>query len=202
MTIHEAPETHWCIGLEPIAERHRLPENCEDPKGYGLGVSTFPGAHRIKAPAITGRDASRSFFDLCVVGQQATGPPMLARLRRSGSQFYLWECLPNDPTQQFRWTGREHRGGPRDVLAPEQRATASTRSKSGDFRNRGRGHRWTMGARQDVDCSTRTGSGGADLVGAAASAPARSQRKPKQERGPLGDDRQRERTSRRSHRSS
>ena len=29
----------------------------------------------------------------------------------SGSQFYLWECLPNDPTQQFRWTGRQHAGG-------------------------------------------------------------------------------------------
>ena len=28
-----------------------------------------------------------------------------------GSQFYLWRCMPNDPTQQFRWTGDEHHGG-------------------------------------------------------------------------------------------
>ena len=28
-----------------------------------------------------------------------------------GSQFYLWECLRDDPTQQFRWTGRRRAGG-------------------------------------------------------------------------------------------
>ena len=28
-----------------------------------------------------------------------------------GSQFYLWECLRDDPTQQFRWTGSRHAGG-------------------------------------------------------------------------------------------
>ena len=28
-----------------------------------------------------------------------------------GSQFYLWRCLDDDRTQQFRWTGREHAGG-------------------------------------------------------------------------------------------
>ena len=46
-------------------------------------------------------------WGICVVGQQAGG----WRDFGSGSQFYLWECLPNDPTQQFRWTGRRRAGG-------------------------------------------------------------------------------------------
>ena len=28
-----------------------------------------------------------------------------------GSQFYLWRCLEDDRTQQFRWTDRTHDGG-------------------------------------------------------------------------------------------
>ena len=79
--------------------------NCEDPKGktWELDRSMSSGGwFQIKYTGPT-----QESFDLCVVGQQAGG----WRDFGSGSQFYLWECLPNDPTQQFRWTGRQHAGG-------------------------------------------------------------------------------------------
>ena len=43
-------------------------------------------------------------FDLCVAGQTPGG----SRDFGEGSQFYLWRCMPNDPTQQFQFVGARH----------------------------------------------------------------------------------------------
>ena len=79
--------------------------NCEDPKGktWELDRSMSSGGwFQIKYTGPT-----QESFDLCVAGQR----PGQSRDFGEGSQFYLWRCMPNDPTQQFRWTGDEHHGG-------------------------------------------------------------------------------------------
>ena len=79
--------------------------NCEDPKGktWELDRSMSSGGwFQIKYTGPT-----QESFDLCVAGQTPGG----ARDFGSGSQFYLWRCLEDDPTQQFRWTGSRHAGG-------------------------------------------------------------------------------------------
>ena len=59
-------------------------------------TTTLPSKGSYRSPSISASSVSRR-------GVGATSG--------RGSQFYLWECLPNDPTQQFRWHGRTHGGG-------------------------------------------------------------------------------------------
>jgi len=79
--------------------------DCEEPNGktWKLDRSRSSGSwFQIKYTGPT-----RESFPLCVAGQR----PGQSRDFSTGSQFYLWRCLEDDPTQQFRWTGSRHAGG-------------------------------------------------------------------------------------------
>ena len=79
--------------------------DCEDPKGKTWELDRSMSSGRWFQIKYTGE--TQESFDLCVAGQR----PGQSRDFGEGSQFYLWRCMPNDPTQQFRWTGDEHHGG-------------------------------------------------------------------------------------------
>ena len=78
-------------------------------------ASKTPGLWKLDRSRSSGRSwfqikytgPTQESFDLCVAGQR----PGQDRDFGSGSQFYLWRCLEDDRTQQFRWTDRTHDGG-------------------------------------------------------------------------------------------
>ena len=76
--------------------------DCEASRGktWALDGSQSHGSHfQIKYTGPT-----QESFDLCVAGQTPGG----SRDFGEGSQFYLWRCMPNDPTQQFQFVGARH----------------------------------------------------------------------------------------------
>ena len=80
--------------------------DCEEPNGktWKLDRSRSSGRSWFQ---IKYTGPTQESFDLCVAGQR----PGQDRDFGSGSQFYLWRCLEDDRTQQFRWTGRRPNSG-------------------------------------------------------------------------------------------
>ena len=96
--------------------------DCEASRGktWELDHSQSHGSHfQIKYTGPT-----QESFDLCVAGQTPGG----SRDFGEGSQFYLWRCMPNDPTQQFQFVGARHpsRTGGRAMSWPAWKSTSAS----------------------------------------------------------------------------